>query len=111
MASSHVLQLQTHDDPQGQEFVEQEFERIRRLDGIDLRRVLADRTSQVPFPILDREVTAVRVAAHILNRPVRFVEETILDHHRGALPAPPPALPPSHPPPPPPAPTSPRLPP
>src|SRR2546426_431912 len=85
MASSHVLQLQTHDDPQGQEFVEQEFERIRRLDGIDLRRVLADRTSEVPLPVLDREVTAVRVAAHILDRPVRFVQEAVLDHHGGAM--------------------------
>jgi len=32
-ASSHVLQLQSHDDAQGQELVKQELERVRRLDG------------------------------------------------------------------------------
>src|SRR2546425_310971 len=80
-----VLHLETHDDPQGQEFVEQELERVRGLHGVNLRRVLTDRAPEVPFPIFDCEVSAVRVAAHILDRPVRLVEEAVLDHHRGAV--------------------------
>src|SRR5207249_3716906 len=83
--SSHVLQLEAHDDSQREEFVKQELERVRCLHGIDLRRVLADRTPKVPFPIFDRKVSAVRVPADILDRPVRLVEEAILDHHCGAV--------------------------
>src|SRR5207244_9443914 len=38
-----------------------------------------------PLPILDREVAAVLVPAHILDRAVRFVQEAVFDHHRGTV--------------------------
>src|SRR5207253_11279151 len=64
---------------------QEELERARRLDRIELRRVRAHGTPELPLPILDRELAAVRVPAHILDRAVRSVQEAVFDHHRGTV--------------------------
>src|SRR5207244_11065847 len=83
--SSQVLQLQPYDDAQREELVQEELERVRGLYRIDLRRILAHGTPEIPLPIFDREVAAVLVPAHVLDRAVRFVQEAVFDHHRGTV--------------------------
>ena len=47
--------------------------------------VLAHRAVQSPVPVLDRDMSALRVAADVLNGSVGLVEQPVLDDHGGSV--------------------------
>src|SRR3970282_2683337 len=59
--------------------------RVRRLDRVDIRVVVAHGASEHPLAVLNREVAALHIPAHVLDRPIGLVEEAVLDHHRRAM--------------------------